>query len=290
MVAPIERADLLKEIQRLAEKLGSPPTARDMNEQGEYSTKPYYREFESWNGALQEVDLKTNHNYNLTRDDLIEELTSLADDLGYTPVREDMNQFGRYSANPYYRIFDSWNEALRAAGFEIHHHRDATREELLEEIYRLSTRDKPPGRIQMSRDGKYSPQYYYTEFDSWTNAVREAGFEPRAFAPGNRREYDYGDGWDESKQESIRKRDDRECQHCGMDEQTHQERFEERLHVHHVVAAEFFDSGSFRNDPRNLVTLCRLHHRTWEAADDYCPLDKSLPKGSRPEEIDPYVR
>ena len=290
MVAQIDRTALLDEIRRLATVLEKPPTAREMKEHGRYSIAAFYREFGSWNNALQTVDLDVNNHYDLNREELLDALSTLADDLGYPPTREDMVQFGRYSATPYYRVFDSWNEALRTAGLDVHHHRDASNTDLLDEIRQLATNTKPPSRIQMGRDGKYSPQAYYTEFGSWTNAVREAGFEPRAFAPGNRREYDYGEGWDESKREYVRRRDDRECQHCGVAEQQHRDRFGERLHVHHLVPAEAFDSGEYRNDVRNLITLCRLHHRTWEAADDYCPLDQPLPDECAPAEIDPYIR
>lgn len=290
MVASVNRTDLLMELRRLAAELEKPPTAREMNEYGRYSITPYYREFGSWNNVLKEIGLDANHEYNLDRNGLLHELSTLSDELGYPPTREDMIQFGRYSATPYYRVFGSWNGALRACGLGVHHHRDASKEDLLAEIRRLSAKSKPPGRIQMSRNGEYSPQAYYTEFGSWTKAVREAGFEPRAYAPGNRREYDYGEGWDEEKREYIRARDNRECQHCGMFEQHHQNRFGERLHVHHLIPAEAFDSDRHRNDAQNLVALCRLHHRTWEAADDYCPIDQSLPDGCGPAKIDPYTQ
>lgn len=290
MVSSVNRTDLLIELRRLAAELEKPPTAREMKEHGRFSITPYYREFGSWNNTLQAIDLDVNHEYNLNRNELLTELSTLSDELGYPPTREDMIQFGQYSGAPYYRAFESWNEALRACDLDVNHHRDASKEELLAEIRRLSARSKPPGRIQMSRDGDYSPQAYYTKFGSWTEAVRKAGFEPRAFAPGNRREYDYGDGWDEEKREYVRARDNRECQHCGMSEQRHQNRFGERLHVHHLVPAEAFDSDEHRNDVRNLVALCRLHHRTWEAADDYCPLDRSLPDECGPADIDPYTQ
>jgi hypothetical protein len=290
VVAPIPREKLLEELQRLARVLEKSPTAREMKKHGDYSVPPYFREFGSWNDALDAASLRANHDYNLGCQKLLDELSSLAGDLGYPPTKEDMDQFGRYSSNPYYRVFDSWNEALRASNLEVHYHRDASREDLLNEIRRLARKNTPPGRIQMANNGKYSPQAYYTRFGSWNSAVREAGFEPRRYAPGNRREYDYGDGWNESKREHVRTRDDRECKHCGMSEGHHRERFGERLHVHHLIPAEEFDLGEDRNDVRNLVSLCRLHHRTWEAADDYCPIDQSLPEGCRPEEIDPYLQ
>lgn len=290
MVAPIPREKLLEELQRLTGVLEKSPTAREMKKLGDYSVPSYFREFGSWNDALGAASLRVNHNYNLGREELLDELASLAEDLGYPPTKEDMDQFGRFSSNPYYRVFDSWNEPLRAIGLEVHYHRDASREDLLDEIRGLATKNTPPGRIHVAKNGKYSPQAYYTRFGSWNSAVREAGFEPRRYAPGNRREYDYGDGWNESRREYIRTRDGRECQHCGMSERYHRERFGERLYVHHFIRAEDFNSDENRNDFRNLVSLCRLHHRTWEAADDYCPIDQSLPEGRRPEEIDPYVQ
>lgn len=283
MVAPIPRDDLLRELQRVSNELGESPTVQEMDELSEYSISTYYREFGSWNDALQTVDLKINHNYGLSREELVDALTDVAEELGYNPTRDDMQEFGPYSPNPYYRVFDSWNDALRAAGLDVNQH-DATREELLVEIQRLATERKPPRRAEMAGRGEYSPQAYYSAFGSWVAAVRKAGFEPRALKPGNRREYDYGESWNQRKREQIRERDDRECKHCGMPAAEHQKRFGENLHVHHLVPANAFKEDGRRNDARNLVTLCRLHHRTWEAADDYCPLDQSLPDGCRPAE------
>jgi hypothetical protein len=289
MVAPIPRDELRRELQRVSSELGKSPTVREMDELGEYSIQTYYREFGSWNDALQAMDLEINHSYGLSRGELVEALTDLARELGYSPTQGDMQELGRYSPNPYYREFDSWNDALQVTGLDVHQH-DATREELLAEIKRLATDRRPPGRAEMAGQGTYSPQAYYSAFGSWGAAVREAGFEPRAFEPGNRREYDYGEGWNQEKRERIRERDGRECQHCGMPAAEHRERFGENLHVHHLVPANAFEAEGYRNDARNLVALCRLHHRTWEAADDYYPLDRSLPAACLPEEVDPYVR
>lgn len=290
MVAPIERQDLITELHRLADDLDGPPTARDMKSDGKYSIPAYYREFDSWNEALETANLQINKTYGLSRDELVNAVANLADELGYTPTREDMEELGPHWASPYYRVFESWNEALRAADLEPHYQRDATRQNLLDEIDRLATRGVPPSRIKMGNEGKFSPQFYYSEFGSWTDAVREAWYEPRAYAPGNRREFDYGQGWNEAKREIIRTRDSRECQHCGMKEDEQIELYGNRHPVHHLIKAEKFDSEQLRNDPRNLVTLCTEHHNIWESADDYCPFDQSLPSECAPTEIDPYIR
>lgn len=44
---------LIAELTRVAEKLGKQPAGGDMNEYGEYSTRPYYDRFGSWPAALE---------------------------------------------------------------------------------------------------------------------------------------------------------------------------------------------------------------------------------------------
>lgn len=291
MVAPIPRQELIDEVCRLANELGRVPKVRDLRERGQYSVSGFYNEFNGWNDALEAAGLLPNRGYDVSRDALLDAITELAEELGSPPTREDMMRQGRFSANPFYREFDSWNDALEAAGYDIHTHHGASAEDLLGEIDRLAVNGKPPTRITLEQRGKYSAQAYYSRFGSWSNAVEEAGFELRYLRRGNRREYDYGDGWDEKKREEVRERDGYECQHsgCEITGQEHKDRFGERLTVHHLVPANEFDTPRFRNDVRNLVTLCRLHHRTWEAADDYCPLDQSLPEGCDPAVVDPYL-
>ena len=57
----------------------------------------------------------------IAREDLLKAIRDLADELGEPPTRKQMNEQGRYSAQPYYNTFDGWNDALRAAGFDPHH-------------------------------------------------------------------------------------------------------------------------------------------------------------------------
>jgi len=51
-----------------------------------------------------------------TRDDLINELQTLTEDLGGAPKAPEMDDQGSYSTHEYYREFGSWNDALGAAG------------------------------------------------------------------------------------------------------------------------------------------------------------------------------
>lgn len=76
---------------------------------------------------------------------------------------------------------------------------------------------------------------------------------------------DYGPGWNPNKKEQVRERDGRECQHCGLSEEKHIEKFGEKHSVHHIKPARKVDDPNERNAPSNLITLCRSPcHAIWE--------------------------
>lgn len=52
----IPREELLAALRDLADELGHPPTSKEMLEQGEFTTQPYYRVFGTWRTALQAAD------------------------------------------------------------------------------------------------------------------------------------------------------------------------------------------------------------------------------------------
>lgn len=52
------------------------------------------------------------------REDLLEELRRLGEDLGKRPSCGDMKEHGRYSFKPYMREFGGWNDAIEAAGWD----------------------------------------------------------------------------------------------------------------------------------------------------------------------------
>lgn len=114
---PLPREDLIAELKRLAEKLERPPSAADMKTVGEYSTDAYRNHFGSWNNAVEAAgfDPTPEGGERLHRDELIEELSCLADDLGRPPTTTDMQEHGKYTLQPYYRQFGSWKAALKAA-------------------------------------------------------------------------------------------------------------------------------------------------------------------------------
>ncbi|MFC7199111.1 homing endonuclease associated repeat-containing protein [Halospeciosus flavus] len=280
---PISRTDLIEEVHRLAEELESTPTARDMKGRGRYSLTPYYRAFESWNGALEAAGLDLNHRYDIRREALLEDLDRLHEDLGRVPTRMDVTHRGKFSATAYYSEFDSWNGALREAGFEIHMSKNHSQDDLADALATFADeRGYTPTREEMAVDGPYSPQAYYSAFESWHDALEAAGLSSRYSRPGSRKGRDYGDGWNEAKKRKIRKLDNYQCQHCGMTQERHREEFGERLHVHHIIPANDVNDAVNRNASTNLVSLCRIHHKVWEAVHGHAPEKQSIPDRCSP--------
>jgi hypothetical protein len=54
-----------------------------------------------------------------TEEDLVNELKKLADELERPPHTMDMMEHGAYSTRPYYDHWDTWGEALNAAGLDL---------------------------------------------------------------------------------------------------------------------------------------------------------------------------
>lgn len=114
----LDRDQLLAELRALADELEHTPTQADMNERGPFSEKPYRQKFGSWNAALQAAGLETNIDHDVSKSELVEAIQSVAGGMGEAPTLQDFNRRSEFSPTPIYRAFDSWNDALREAGFE----------------------------------------------------------------------------------------------------------------------------------------------------------------------------
>lgn len=63
----IARDDLLRALADLRDELGETPRLKDWREEGHYSAKALYNEFDSWNAALDELDMEKHHVVNKER-------------------------------------------------------------------------------------------------------------------------------------------------------------------------------------------------------------------------------
>lgn len=73
----------------------------------------------------------------------------------------------------------------------------------------------------------------------------------------------YGPNWTETREEVL-ERDGRECIRCGVSNETHKDRYDCGLDIHHEIPIREFSDVSEANDLDNLVTLCRKCHNRIE--------------------------
>jgi Homing endonuclease associated repeat len=114
-------AEILQELRGAAERLGRSPTMREFAQDPEARVHPQtvIEHFGTWNAAKRAAGLFPRRF--LTRDDLLDQLRTLGDELGRTPTARDLAARRRAlpSASLYAHTFGSLANALREAGFEV---------------------------------------------------------------------------------------------------------------------------------------------------------------------------
>jgi hypothetical protein len=91
-----------------------------------------------------------------------------------------MDEEGKITSGPCMDTFGSWNEALRAAGYQPVHQTNISRQELINELQRLAKKldSLPTQETMMSDEAKFSFRPYIDEFGSWNEALQAAGYQP----------------------------------------------------------------------------------------------------------------
>jgi 5-methylcytosine-specific restriction endonuclease McrA len=275
---------LIQEINQLADSLGRAPTAGDMRAEGEYSTDTYSSHFGSWADALRHAGFEPTKQDDVSSEQILNEIERLATELGGPPTSTDMRDSGKHSVTAAQTHFGSWNDALRAAGFTPHSRIDIPTGDLLDELHRLTDElGKVPTADEMRAHGRFSHRPYFRQWNGWQTAVRAAGYEPVGYPTGQDNHLwkeepvcewrEYGGNWDEQRQKAL-ERDGYTCQTpgCELSQETHREKFDVGLHVHHIRPLSMFGENESEldfeqaNRLENLVTVCVEHHHLWERA------------------------
>jgi hypothetical protein len=261
---------LITALQGYAEKLGRPPTTDEMDQNGPYTSNSYKRTFGTWNHALRQAGLGIHRVWDVSDENLIFELNRLAEELGHVPRRDEMRDQGKWSGALYQKRFGSWNDALRAAGFKPGERWRIPREELLTELRAVAEElDHPPTTTEMNEHGKFTIQPYQRVFGTWRTALQAADSDYlENYRQSETETIPFGSNWPQIREEIIA-RDNESCLRCGMDRETHRDRFERDLPVHHRIPRRRFYNDPDRSVddadvPSNLLTLCIPCHRRLE--------------------------
>jgi hypothetical protein len=98
------RAELIEELQWVDETLGRLPYPSDMNEEGAFTAHMYQEDFGSWDEALEAAGIDKEQQ-------LLEDMQTVADEVGEDMTAPEMNEYGLYSSTMTARYFGSWTEA-----------------------------------------------------------------------------------------------------------------------------------------------------------------------------------
>ncbi len=188
---PVSTEALRTELQELAARLDKRPTRADMNTDGEYAGSTYTKRFGSWREALEAAGLDPQPpTKRVETSELLHSLQAAAETVGRPPTVAEFRAHGAYSASVIFDRFQSWDDALDAAGLNPQARRTRgeaqkiPKAELLDDIRRLaSSADDPPTLAEYRDQGAYGAQTLYDRFGSWNAALEAAGFNPRASIP-----------------------------------------------------------------------------------------------------------
>lgn len=181
----ISEDELINELQRLAEELDRVPAERHINQMAKYGRNTYRRRFGGWNEALEAAGLEPNRE-NATKRELIESLQNVAEELGHPPTIQEADQYTEWCKSTYKRRWESWTEAIAAAGLDETQVRqyNIPEDNLIDEIRTVSAKvERAPRKHEMDEYSQYSGVTYQKRFESWSKALEIAGFEPYKHPP-----------------------------------------------------------------------------------------------------------
>lgn len=175
VVSSLTQQELLDDLQQTADKLGSVPTTADQNAHGNFCPQTFKNKFGSWNQAIKQAGYEPNLRKDITDEELLEDLRRVGDALRSSPTVADYDSEGKFSRKTVTKRFDSWNQALKQAGFRLN--KEAPCEDLVADLKEVGrSLGRVPTVEDYRRHGKYSTTLISERFGSWNKALDEAEY------------------------------------------------------------------------------------------------------------------
>ena len=177
----VSENDLINNLKALAIKLGRTPRIYDLKKPlSKYTIKVYVAKFGKWIRALEKAGYVENPPRYATEEDLIKNIKEVAIKLKRTPTLEEMKKpLSKYEEKTYYRIFGSWQQALKMAGLESKLYKKISEDELISNLQSITNK---LGRLPHYKEikkpiSKYAKGTYINRFGSWSKAIVAMGLK-----------------------------------------------------------------------------------------------------------------
>ena len=106
--------ELINDLRQVANKLQKDSvTHTEYDQQGKFNSYIFSKRFGGWNNALGMTGLQVNKNYDISEEDLFQNLEEVWIKLGKQPTYKEMQKpLSKYGPRPYERRFSTWQKAL----------------------------------------------------------------------------------------------------------------------------------------------------------------------------------
>lgn len=219
------------------------------------------------------IEEYNNEKQGYDKDDLIAEVKRLNEQLQKRPTLADLRKHGEISQDAFYNHFQGgWNAVLSQAGIDGgRSYAKVSKQECLDDLKRTEAKlSRVPTTDDQEEHGEVCVKTFYNFFDSWREAVSSAGLDAsnvrgRNLPASERKGHpNYGPNWQKQREKAL-SRDNRRCQRCGIDSESHKEKYGRDLDVHHITPARKYDDYDEQNRLSNLISLCRKCHGEYES-------------------------
>jgi hypothetical protein len=133
-----------------------------------------------------------------TKQDLLDEIKRLKEELNGVPRTRDMQRVGKYEPYQYVVEFGSWSDAIYKSGISLERYAESTepeiseppsKQDVLNDVKIVSELiDDVPTLSDMVENGKFPDKFYRSEFGKWSDILTDAGFKPNYERPSSKTE------------------------------------------------------------------------------------------------------
>ena len=176
----ITKSDCVKELRRVARKIGHSPTIEEFEKHAKFCAGTAENLFGSWNKAKLAAGLKPCWKENrFTQEQCISELKSIARKIGHSPSAKEFDKHATFTNQVVMSRFGSWNKAKLAAGLNINNRMDISNKECLDELRRVAKQlGHTPTQAEFNTYAQFCSMTIGKRFGTWCKGVKAAGLVP----------------------------------------------------------------------------------------------------------------